>query len=62
MGLGWLCITTKAREQGEQRGCEVDFVVNLFAHQHLCDRLSMHVAVLVTVGHPVRAHMGRGLC
>ena len=35
---------------------------NVFAHQHSCDKLSIRVAILVIVGQPVRAHMGRGLC
>jgi len=61
MSLGWFCITTRAWEQGEQSGCELVWAQNVFAHQHLCDRLNVSVAVLMTVGQPARAHMGRGL-
>ena len=63
LGLGWLCITTRAREQSELSGCEAGFGPKMYVHtKHLCGRLSVLMAVLVTVSQPVRAHMGHGLC
>ena len=61
VGFGMVIHHHKGTEQGEQSDCKVDFGAKCFAHQHLCDRFCIRVAILVTVGQPVRARMSRGL-